>query len=287
MIQVRDPIANPNPIWEEKPECGQFIAGGISRCLNQWLKITHDPWVLEVIKGIKIEFLEVPHQEAEPEPYRMSAERVKFIDQEIISLEKKGVLEPCVDSEGQYISNIFLKPKPNGKFRMILDLSALKGEMIYQHFKMNSLQTVMDLISPGAYMASLDLADAYYSVPVATQDRKFLRLRWKGKLYQYTCLPNGLAQAPQNFTKILKPIFGYLAERVHTIFGYIDDTFIMGDSFAECQAAVEALRILLISLGFKIQGEKECIHSHQRNHFLRLRHQFCHHENVPNGRQNY
>lgn len=29
-------------------------------------------------------------------------------------------------------------------------------------------------------MASLDLADAYYSIPVAEEDRKFLRLRWGG-----------------------------------------------------------------------------------------------------------
>lgn len=121
---------------------------------------------------------------------------------------------------------------------------------------MDSLQTVLDLISP-AYMASLDLADAYYSIPVSEMDRKYLRLKWKGNLYQYTCLPNGLAQAPRNFTKILKPIFGYLAEKGHTTFGYIDDTFIMGDTFQECQEAVEALRELLIdSWGSKFREKR-------------------------------
>lgn len=113
---------------------------------------------------------------------------------------------------------------------MILDLSNLKGDLRYQHFKMESLQTAIDLMTPGCYMASLDLADAYYSVPVAESDRKFLRLRWEGQLYQYTCLHNGLAQAPRNFNKILKPIFGSLAEQGHTCFGYIDDTFIIGEN---------------------------------------------------------
>lgn len=186
----------------------------------------------------------------------MSGNKRKLIGQEIQALLKKGVLEKCSDSEGQFISNVFIKLKPSGKYRMILDLSVLKGDLTYQHFKMENLQTAIDLMSPGCFMASLDLADAYYSIPVAEEDRKFLRLRWEGQLYQYTCLPNGLAQAPRNFTKILKPIFGHLALQGHISFGYIDDTFIMGQDSPDCARAVEALRRLFLELGFKIQGEK-------------------------------
>lgn len=91
------------------------------------------------------------------------------------------------------------------------------------------------------------------------EDRKFLRFKWEDKLYQYTCLPNGLAQAPRNFTKILKPIFGHLAEQGHTTFGYIDDTFIMGDSREDCEVAIEALRDCFVKLGFQIRVEKSVL----------------------------
>lgn len=84
-----------------------------------------------------------------------------------------------------------------GAKNLILDLSILKGDLSYQHFKRESLQAAMDLLSSGCYIASLDLADAYYAISVAEEDRKFLRLRWEGQLYQYTCLPNGLTQAPR------------------------------------------------------------------------------------------
>lgn len=83
-----------------------------------------------------------------------------------------------------------------------------------------------------------------------------MRLRWRGIIYQYTCLPNGLAQALRNFTKILKPIFAHLALKGHITFGYIDDTYIWGDSLEECREAVQALRLLFLKLRFKIQGEK-------------------------------
>ena len=46
-------------------------------------------------------------------------------------------------------SHIFLRPKPNGEFRMILDLTELKKIVRYEHFKMFNLKTALDVtISP-------------------------------------------------------------------------------------------------------------------------------------------
>ena len=55
-------------------------------------------------------------------------------------------------------------------------------------------------------MASIDLTDAYYTVPVASEHRKYLRFIWGGKLFQCTCLSNGLSAAPRYFTKLLKQV---------------------------------------------------------------------------------
>jgi len=49
-------------------------------------------------------------------------------------------------------------------------------------------------------MASVDLKDAYYSIPIAEEDRKFLMFEWKTKYYEFTCLPNGLSKNPQSAT---------------------------------------------------------------------------------------
>ena len=70
--------------------------------------------------------------------------------------------------------------------------------------------TALRLIKPGCFMGSVDLSDAYYSVNVTNNDRKYLRFLWRGKLYQYTCLPNGLSSAPRLFTKLLKPVYALL-----------------------------------------------------------------------------
>ena len=47
--------------------------------------------------------------------------------------------------------------------------------MPYIHFNMETLLSVLSLILPGCYLASLDLKDAYYSVPVHPDHTKFLK----------------------------------------------------------------------------------------------------------------
>ena len=123
---------------------------------------------------------------------------------------------------------MFVTPKKDGTYRMILNLKSLNEFVAYQHFKMDNFQTVVKLVRPQCFMAFVDLKDAYYSVPVAPEDRKFLKLEWEGQYYQYTCLPNGLACAPRLFTKILKPIYARLHSLGHISMGHVDDSFLVG-----------------------------------------------------------
>ena len=114
---------------------------------------------------------------------------------------------------------IFLKLKKHGiDYRMILNLKELNKFVAYQHFKMDSLKCVTSLMTQGCYMASVDTRDAYYTVPVALEHQKYLKFTWKDKLYQYTCLPNGLASAPRIFTKHLKTVFKILRQKRPFIF---------------------------------------------------------------------
>ena len=47
----------------------------------------------------------------------------------------------------------------------------------------------LNCISPGDFMVSIDLEDAYFSVPIFQPHRKYLRFLWNFKCYEFTCLP--------------------------------------------------------------------------------------------------
>ena len=55
---------------------------------------------------------------------------------------------------------------------MILNLKNLKTYVEYNHFKMDTLESAICLMRPSCYMASIDLKEAYYSVPIAKDHQK-------------------------------------------------------------------------------------------------------------------
>lgn len=191
---------------ENTPE--NFKAGKIALHLNQWQAIPSDFYILNCVKGYKIEFEDQPCQFNLPKPITFNSHEKLIVNQEIKKLLSVDVVEKtdsiCTD---EFVSNIFLRPKKNGKFRMILNLKSLNECVEYHHFKMETLKSAINLVTKDCFVASVDLTDAYYSCMVDKSDRKFLRFMWEGEKYQYTCLPNGLATAPRIFTKIMKRFF--------------------------------------------------------------------------------
>ena len=92
--------------------------------------------------------------------------------------------------------------------------------MPYVHFKMETLSSVLSLITPGCYLASIDLKDAYYSILTHTDHSKYLKFFWKGQLYKSLVLPNGLCSGPRKFTKLMKPSIAILRIEGHIIVTY-------------------------------------------------------------------
>lgn len=108
-------------------------------------------------------------------------------------------------------------------------------------------------------MASVDLQDAYYSVPINENYQKYLKLSWQGELFQFTCFPNGLASAPRLFTKLLKPVYSTLRQMGHINVGYIDDSYLQGPSFDDCSDNVQDTVHLLTKVGFLLNQEKSIL----------------------------
>jgi hypothetical protein len=137
------------------------------------------------------------------------------------------IIEQSHSEYGEIISPIFFcdPKKETGKVRVIFNLKYLNEAVTYRKFKMDTLESAIKLMKPGCFMTSIDLRDAYYSVPITPEHRKYLKFMWRGVLYQFTSLPMGLTSSPRIFTKILKPVFATLRSRSgHCCLGYIDDS---------------------------------------------------------------
>ena len=178
------------------------------------------------------------------------------ISTEIEKLLQKGVIVAIRHEKGEFISPIFITPKKDSFFRLILNLKRLNAHVEYQHFKMDTLRSAINMMRPNCFMASVDLKDAYYSVPVACCDQKYLKFEPMGQFYKFTCFPNGLAFCPRKFTKLLKPVYATLRQSGHLSSSYIDDSYLQGDDFKDSVTNVIATIKLFDSLGFVIHPFK-------------------------------
>ena len=171
--------------------CAIFKAGRISNHFSAWINITSDKEILSDIRGMTIELSDMPTQHYFVSTKFNSAE-TEIIEIEINKMLKKQI-EPAEHEDNEIVSNIFSVPKKDGTHRVILNLKDFNEHVSYHHFKMDSLNTIVKLVDKNCFMASIDLKDTYYSIPIRKEDRKYLRFFWNGNFYQFTCLPNGLS----------------------------------------------------------------------------------------------
>ena len=162
----------------------------------------------------------------------------------------------------------FLCDKRDGSFRMILNLKKLNQYVEYNHFKMETIWTAVSMIKPGCYMATIDIKDAYYCVPINKEHQKYLKFKWKGTLYQFTCYPNGLASCPRKFTKLMKPVYCTLREAGHLSVGYIDESYLQGNDYDQCLENIKATVTLFNTLGLVTHPDKSVLEPTQQIIFL-------------------
>lgn len=222
-----------------------------------WEEITHDPFILSSITGYEIPFIETPWQPAPPPDPKFSPQELEDCRMAIETLLIKGAISKCESTQGEFVSTYFLRKKPSGESRFILNLKKLNKFIDPPHFKMENIKNAIRLLEKDNYMASIDIKDSYFLIPIAKDHRKFLRFRFEGVLYEFECLPFGLSVAPYVFTKSLKPVMEFLRSKGFISVIYLDDFLLIARTKKECIQNLKITKKLLIRLGF-ILNTKKC-----------------------------
>lgn len=140
------------------------------------------------------------------------------------------------------MSQLFLVPKKDGSRRPVINLRSLNMLIRKQKFKMEGAKVIRELLRKDDWFASIDLKDAYLSVPVDEEHRRYLRFAWGDTMFEFQCLPFGLSSAPRTFTKLLKPVMT-LVRKEGIIF--LDDLLVMNKSKVELETQTQRIILLL------------------------------------------
>ena len=115
--------------------------------------------MIQTVKGMRLEF--EGSLLLYLEGYEIPAGHKSLLKVEVKKLLKKRAVVYCEHEQGEFISPIFLRDKNDGSHRLILNLKGLNKYLEYKHFKMQTFQSVLSLIQPDCFMATVYLKDAY------------------------------------------------------------------------------------------------------------------------------
>ena len=253
--------------------------------LLNWQAITDDPWILKTIRGYSLELTSTPGQHRPAPPIALNQEKSAALTAEIDKLLQKQAISQVEASPGEFLSPVFLVPKADGSWCLVINLQNLNSHIAQHHFKMEGIRTVKGLMRKGDSLTKLDLKDTYLSVPMNQLHTHLLRVQWQSQIYQFDTLPFGLSSAPYVFTKLLKPVVAILKkvgnQGCSLLRQHADHGKLQGGSPSPPSNSNASLD----SSGIYPQPQQECSNTHSESDFLGVLPGFTYHADLLTNSQ--
>ena len=217
---------------------------------EKWAALGVSPKVISVLReGYILPFWSRPYLTRNPtitscyvDPHRNS-----YLLEALHQLLDKNAVELVQNPQSLgFYNRLFLVPKPNNRWRPILDLSKLNNYLKTQSFKMETIRTSLQA---GEWVTSIDFKDAYFHIPINSQSRKYMRFHIQDRTYQFKALPFGLSTAPMEFTVIAKEVKWLAMREGIRIHQYLDDWLVRATSHRVCLQHIQTLVSLCRELG--------------------------------------
>ena len=146
----------------------------------------------------------------------LNVSQKKGISDWVLKLHSKGYMAGPFDENYNfpfgklYIAPLFAVPKPDGKWRPIVHLSYKPSEDMFsvndllceymktvQYVRFIEVVNLVNNAGKGAFIFLIDAQDAYYRVPIAADDWKYMGIRWAKKLWVFQSLQMGCSSSPR------------------------------------------------------------------------------------------
>ena len=238
----------------------QSVGGRLQNFWKIWALKGANPKVVSILKeGYVLPFKVRPPLIREPLMVSGYANptRDSHLQEAVQALIKKKAVERVrVRTSLAFFNRLFIVPKPNQKWRPILDLSTLNQFLCVKTFKMETPETIRTSLQQGEWVSSIDFSDAYFHIPIHFTSRKFLRFHFQNQSYQFRALPFGLSTAPMEFTAVVKEVKLMAQSQGIRIHQYLDDWLIRAPTEDSCHQGTQSLLALCQELGWMVNMQK-------------------------------
>ncbi|GAB0205613.1 hypothetical protein GRJ2_003026900 [Grus japonensis] len=185
--------------------------------------------------------------------YRTNRDSLVPIHKLIHQLEGQGVISR---THSPFNSPIWPVRKSNGEWRLTVDyhglnevtppMSAAVPDMLELQYELES--------KAAKWYATIDIANAFFSIPLAAECRPQFAFTWRGVQYTWDRLPQGWKHSPTICHGLIQTALekGEAPEHLQ----YIDDIIVWGNSAEEVSEKGKKIIQILLQAGFAIKQSK-------------------------------
>ncbi len=249
----------------EKHEHGSISAIDIHPVLAEipsklWAKHKYDVGLIKGCEPVVI----TPKSDYRPcqSQYPLKKEALRGIQTVFESLLKEKVIIPCHDSPVQTLIFPVKKITSNTSepvtWRFVQDLQAVNSGVIARAARVPNPYTILSQIPQNAmYFTVVDLANAFFSVPVEEKSQFWFAFDFDNKGYTFTRLCQGYCESPTIYNEALRRSLEPLILSSGTaLLQYVDDLLICARDEAACVADTVTLLNHLAQEGHKVSLTK-------------------------------
>ncbi|XP_063635107.1 uncharacterized protein K02A2.6-like [Cydia splendana] len=150
------------------------------------------------------------------------------LKRELDKMEKLQVISKITEPT-EFVSNIVIVKKPNGKIRVCLDPGNLNNCIMREHFKLPTFEEVSSRMAGAKVFSKLDASTAFFQIKLHEDSAKLCTFSTPFGRYYFKRLPYGLCSAPEVFHRRYKEIF----ENINGCEVFVDDLVVYGKDQAE------------------------------------------------------
>ncbi|GAB0208717.1 hypothetical protein GRJ2_003337400 [Grus japonensis] len=215
----------------------------------------HLPGLLEDISVVELvrveEQVPIATKTVHQRHYRTNQDSLVPIHKLICQLEGQGVISR---THSPFNSPIWPVRKSKGEWRLTVDyrglnevtppISTAMVDMLELHYELES--------KAAKWYATIDIANAFFSIPLAAECRPQFAFTWRGVQYTWNRLPQGWKHSPTIGHGLIQAALGEKGEAPEHM-QHIDDMTVWGNSAEEVSEKGKKIVQILLKAGFIIK----------------------------------
>ena len=159
-------------------------------------------------------------------PYKNPLALQSNIDKQINDMLDAGIVSI---SSSPWSSPMVIVPKRDGTHRICIDYRKLNKALVKDSYPLPRIEDIFATLGKSKFFSTLDLKSGYHQISIAPEDREKTVFCTRTSLFEFNCMPFGIASAPAIFQRMISKV-------LHGIDGkypmaYLDDILMYSDSF--------------------------------------------------------